>query len=168
MEEFTLVIAEKPDAARKIASALGIKGVIARSSGTFEIPIAFDGKCYVVCSALGHLFEVGDPELDRSVFPIFDVDWFGKARKTTRAGWRRNTRFQTRIRSTVETIANYAKKATRFVNACDYDIEGETIGSNILQFICSNPRQSFRAKFSTLTEDELRHAFSAPELLGAL
>ncbi|MHB1868971.1 MAG: toprim domain-containing protein, partial [Nitrososphaerales archaeon] len=162
MEAFTLVIAEKTDAARKIASALGTKGVVARSSGTFEIPVAFDGKSYVVCSALGHLFEVGDPELDRSVFPIFDVEWFGKDRKTTRAGWRRNTRFEAFIRNRVGIIASYAKRATGFVNACDYDVEGETIGSNILQFACSNP-QSLRAKFSTLTEDEIREAFSTLE-----
>ena len=165
LEAFTLVIAEKTDAARKIAFALGKKEVVTRSSGTFEIPVAFDGNSYVVCSALGHLFEVGDPELDRSVFPIFDVDWFGKERKTTRAGWRKNTRFQTLIRNRVAIITSYAKRAKRFVNACDYDIEGEIIGSNILQFACSN-QQSLRAKFSTLTEDEIRAAFSTLEQSG--
>ncbi len=79
--DFTLVIAEKPDAARKIANALGAPTRQSLDAGMIEVASAFDGKSYVICSALGHLFEVGDPETNRSVFPVYDIDWFGKGRR---------------------------------------------------------------------------------------
>ena len=137
--EFTLVIAEKPDAARKIALALGTSAQQSHDPGMIEVPLAFDGKSYVVCSALGHLFEVSDPETNRSIFPVYDVDWFGKGRKSGRAGRGRNVRFQRLIQRRIELITSVAKRAKAFVNACDYDIEGETIGSNILDFACGRP-----------------------------
>ena len=47
-------------------------------------------------------------------------------------------------------------KSTRFVHACDYDQEGEVIGYNILRYACGNKYESsLRAKFSTLTDDEI-------------
>ncbi len=60
-------------------------------------------------------------------------------------------------------IASVARKANAFVNACDYDIEGETIGANILDFVCGRPELVMRAKFSTLTQEDIRRAFSTLE-----
>ncbi|RLI67106.1 DNA topoisomerase I, partial [Candidatus Heimdallarchaeota archaeon] len=51
-----------------------------------------------------------------------------------------------------------AKKATSFTIACDYDIEGEVIGWNILRFICKTEKAS-RMKFSTLTKPDLLKAY---------
>ncbi len=155
MQEFTLVLAEKPDAARRIASALGSKGVPLRNQ-TYEIPVAFDGKSYFVCSASGHLFQIEDPIPERAVFPAYDVDWFEKTNPARVRG--RKDRYQI-FQRRIMNISKFASNAVDFVNACDYDIEGETIGANILQFIHANPDRILRAKFSTLTDDEIRRAF---------
>jgi DNA topoisomerase I len=48
----------------------------------------------------------------------------------------------------------------RYVNACDYDIEGSVIGHTILQYACNGAHnRALRMRFSTMTERELRFAF---------
>ena len=60
----------------------------------------------------------------------------------------------------IKTISLLSQKATSFVHACDYDQEGEVIGYNILQYACNNKYESsLRAKFSTLTDEEIRNSF---------
>ena len=86
-----------------------------------------------------------------------------KWRKPGRAGWGQDIRLQKLIQKRVEMIGNVARKANAFVNACDYDIEGETIGSNILDFVCGRPEMIRRAKFSTLTQEDIRRAFTTLE-----
>ena len=50
--------------------------------------------------------------------------------------------------------------ASKFVNACDFDVEGETIGYNLLRYACGGKEKSaLRATFSTLTEEDLVEAF---------
>lgn len=155
LEDYVLVVAEKPDAARKIASALGHVDSGFSKSAVIQIPHAFDGNRYVVCSALGHLYEITDSQGARSVFPVFDIDWFPKV-ATGRAGFRFGAHNARRL----HLIAQLSHNATKFVNACDFDVEGETIGTNILQFACDNPKTVWRAKFSTLVETEIRDAFA--------
>ena len=114
------MVAEKPDSARKIASALGHVDFGFSKRAVFQIPNAFDGKRYVVCSALGHFSEITDPQEVRSVFPVFDIDWFPKV-ATGRTGFRLGTH-KARI---LHLIAKLSHNATKFVNACDFDVEGE-------------------------------------------
>ena len=69
----------------------------------------------------------------------------------------------------VRVIGSIATNIGRFINACDYDIEGSVIGHTILQYACDGAHTSaLRMKFSTMTERELRFAFqkldSKPEL----
>ena len=48
-----------------------------------------------------------------------------------------------------------------FVHACDYDQEGEVIGHSILQYACGcKYAGALRAKFSTLTEEEIKDSFA--------
>ncbi|MEM2885603.1 MAG: DNA topoisomerase I, partial [Thermoproteota archaeon] len=48
-----------------------------------------------------------------------------------------------------------------YVNCCDYDVEGSLIGYNVLRYVFSAPdRKCRRMKVSTLTEGEVRGAFS--------
>jgi len=50
--------------------------------------------------------------------------------------------------------------ATSFIHACDYDQDGEVIGYNILEYACNGKyKKSLRAKFSTLTDDDIRYSF---------
>jgi DNA topoisomerase-1 len=170
---YVLVIAEKPDAARRIAYSLGNSRTI-KISGieVFDIPEAFDKNRYVVCSASGHLYRVADPTQLRRIYPIFDSEWVPSQQslfhheQTNKKRRAKNSlgKFGYRSGRRLAIIARLADHANTIVQACDYDIEGETIGSNIIRFACSNSTTSvsrpLRAKFSTLTQDEVRAAFS--------
>ena len=148
------MICEKPDAARRVAEALAssppetfkVGGVAAyrlEDSG---------GKRYVVCAAAGHLYGVSDTVKDRRVYPAFDLEWFPLGAINDKAA-----RF---VASRIRAIRSLSDDATAFVNACDFDVEGETIGYNILRYACGGKEASAsRAMFSALTKEEVVEAF---------
>ena len=35
-----------------------------------------EGQDFVVCSAQGHVYSVADPFKERTVYPVFDVEWY--------------------------------------------------------------------------------------------
>ena len=74
-----------------------------------------------------------------------------------------------RLSRWVTVIGSLATNIDRYINACDYDIEGSVIGHTILQYACDGAAtHALRMKFSTMTEQQLRLAFrkldSTPEL----
>jgi DNA topoisomerase-1 len=146
---YTLVICEKPDAARRIAHALGAATQEERAAGVPVFDVTNGGRRYLVCSALGHLYGLTDVTKNKSVYPVLDLEWTPITRNFKAA----------RI---IGVISDLAKNATEFVHACDYDQEGEVIGHAILQNACGGKyHSSRRAKFSTLTDDEVRKAFDS-------
>lgn len=149
---YTLVICEKPDAAQRIADALKEDDLKQSSYGKVKtFTLTYRGSRYVICSALGHLYSIGDPSQKRHIYPVFDVEWF----PTYKIDKKRSYTAQR-----IETIHRLAAGADSFINACDFDLEGETIGYNILKYACGEKQgNALRAKFSTLTEEELREAF---------
>lgn len=153
---FTLVICEKPDAARRVADALAESGIqTLEVAGVPAFSFSRGGEKFVVCSALGHLYAVSDPFAERAVYPVFDVEWFPHNLLSKRAE---------HARKRIESIRKLSANAKKFVNACDYDIEGETIGYNLLRYACGGKEtRASRAKFSTLTKEELRDAFGKAE-----
>ncbi|MFZ0221515.1 MAG: DNA topoisomerase I, partial [Candidatus Nitrosopolaris sp.] len=147
---YTLVVCEKPDAARRIAHALGNSSFMERSrlSPVFSVTDRRNER-FVVCSAIGHLYGLVDINRNRSVYPVFDIKWAPILTKKV-----------TRSEQIIKSISLLSQKATKFVHACDYDQEGEVIGYNILQYACNNKYEnSLRAKFSTLTDEEIRNSF---------
>lgn len=148
----TLVICEKPDAARRVSEALS--GGAYRSElvdGTTAYRFSRGGEDFVVCSAQGHVYGVSDPSDERTVYPVFDVEWYSSdlVDKDSAGAARR-----------ISAIKKLAAGASRFVNACDFDVEGETIGYNVLRYACGGKEEeALRAKFSTLTEEDLVQAF---------
>ncbi len=151
-QDYTLVVCEKPDAARRVAEALAgtdISPVIVEGVETFEFWKA--NEKFVVCSAMGHLYTMSDPFRRRGVYPVFDLEWYpldlvNKELKQTK--------------KRIDAIRKLAARAKAFVNACDFDVEGETIAHNILKYACDGKESvALRAKFSTLTKDELVSAF---------
>ena len=151
---YTLVICEKPDAARRVAEALSsgapetfsVRGVPA-----FRLKEA-SGRRYVVCAAMGHLYGISDTVKDRRVYPALDLEWFPLGELSKKAA--------KVISSRIRAIRSLSDEATEFVNACDFDIEGETIGYNILRYACGQKESSaLRAKFSALTKEEIVEAF---------
>lgn len=147
IRNYTLTICEKPDAARKIASAIAIDGLREERVDGLQVYVSkMNGRTFVVCYAFGHLYTLEDPGKNRHVYPVFDVKWVPLEKF--------------RVKQAIRVISNLAKDASDFVNACDFDQEGEVIGYNILKYACGNKHEeAFRAKFSTLTETELRDAF---------
>jgi DNA topoisomerase-1 len=151
---YTLVVCEKPDAARRIAQALGRATESKIAGGVSIFDVFGDKEHYKVCSASGHLYGVADLTKNRSVYPVLDLEWApidekgGGGCRAARAGRR------------ISAIATLSKDAGRFIHACDYDQEGEVIGHSILQYACGGKyRQALRAKFSTLTDEEIRESF---------
>ncbi len=159
---FTLVIAEKPEAARRIAFALGkARAVKINGVEVLQVQSDFLSKELVVCSAAGHLFGLSDPSNKRSVFPVFDLEWF-PTNELVRKNNFKGRHFYSRNSARIATITELSKKAGNFIHACDYDIEGEIIGSNILKY-CTPEKtgEILRAKFSALEETEIRTSFSS-------
>lgn len=150
----TLIITEKPDAALHVAEALSINHKPKKMSVSrvpfFEVET--DSERILVCSALGHLYAVTEKGMGaRSQYPVWDYSW--KPRHEIE-------RAQKRQEFWIQSISKVSKEADRFINACDYDREGSTIGYTILKFACGGAEQKAqRMKFSTLTAKELREAY---------
>ena len=143
---YTLVVCEKPDAARRIAQALGDPKET-RPSGISVFDVTNGGRHYKVCTALGHLYGLSDVTKNRSVYPVLDLEWAPVAKDP-------------RAARAIKVISELSKDASAFVHACDYDQEGEVIGHSILQYACGGKyEKAQRAKFSTLTDEEIRESF---------
>lgn len=156
LEQYKLVICEKPLAAKRISQILGTKKMIKREPAPgvviFEI-ITNNDQRFIVCSALGHLYSLFPIEKNRKKYPIFEVRWSPRHSATVRE--------KRRVMQTLKLIANISKGASGFIHACDYDLEGELIGYNILQYACDNKYEvSKRAKFSSLTDSEISQSFN--------
>ena len=144
---YELIITEKPQAALKIASALG-KSVKRDYNKIPYYEVNRKGKEIVVANAVGHLFTLKQNNSGSGV-PIFDISWVPNylARKKD---------FTKRY---YDTLLKLAKEAGSLTVATDFDIEGEVIGLNVVRFIC-NQKDANRMKFSTLTTDELNKAYN--------
>ena len=143
---YTLVVCEKPDAARRIAQALGDPKET-RPSGISVFDVTNGGRHYKVCTALGHLYGLSDVTKNRNVYPVLDLEWTPVAKDP-------------RAARAIKVISELSKDASAFVHACDYDQEGEVIGHSILQYACGGKyEKAQRAKFSTLTDEEIRESF---------
>jgi DNA topoisomerase I len=153
---YRLVICEKPDAARRVADALADNGVNSVMVGGVQVFVLAHGdRSYVVCSALGHLYAISDSFRRRETYPVFDLEWYPAYLVDKDAK---------NVEKRIRAIEKLAVGADSFVNACDYDVEGETIGYNILRYACRGKEDTaLRAKFSTLTKEELVPAIEGAE-----
>ena len=115
------------------------------------------GRHFVICYALGHLYELIDVMGNRSIYPVFDVRWMPILKQSSKT---RSSIVSTKIEKIIKTISILSQHATSFIHACDYDQEGEVIGYNILEYACNGKyKKSLRAKFSALTDDEIGGSF---------
>lgn len=140
------MIAEKPRAAAKIAEALG-----ARSKLSIDgVPVwvgKLGGKDVVIAPTAGHLFTLYTNERG---FPVFGYSWGPR--------WVYEPRSKHLVKF-YRALKKLSPSAECYVNACDYDIEGSVIGYNIIQQL-GDIKRAFRAKFSTLTREEIARAFN--------
>src|SRR3989475_4049178 len=157
----TLIVCEKPDAAARVARALDEDGdprrLVIKGARVYEGGKRI--KLILVFSAFGHLYGVDSkPHPPRRYYPVWDFDWKPKHLIDKKSA---------RLARWIQVISSLAHKADRYINACDYDVEGSLIGYTILRYACHGAdSKALRMKFSTMTEKELRSAYKtlAPHL----
>jgi len=150
MEKYELIITEKPQAAMKIAYALADIAPVKRSvSGVPYYEVLHDDKPIVVACAVGHIYGLGQTKKSSS-YPIFDIEW--------KPSYEEKGAASAYTKKYASVISSLAKKASSFTLACDYDVEGEVIGWNVLRFICKQ-KDAHRMKFSTLTKEDIVEAY---------
>ncbi|MGZ4851533.1 MAG: DNA topoisomerase I [Candidatus Bathyarchaeia archaeon] len=153
MAKYTLIITEKPDAANRIATALDEDGN-AKKKYDSGVPYyqAFRNGEIVVVPALGHLYTVACKDKTKRDYPVFEYQWVPRYLAERGAS---------KIRIWLKVIAKLATDAEKFVDACDFDIEGSIIGYNILKYACGNNEENAkRMKYSTLTKEELQESYA--------
>ncbi len=144
-----LIITEKPQSSFKIATALAEGKAIKESNkGVPYYKVTHKDKDIIVGCAVGHLYGLDEKEKKGWQFPVFDIEWKPLSEK-------KESGFSKKY---VDTLKKLSKECDEFTIACDYDIEGEVIGLNVIRFICRR-KDAARMKFSTLTKEELVEAY---------
>ncbi len=155
MDNYTLIVTEKPDAAKRIAYALDIEGKPEHHKKN-GVPyfVAQRDRQLVIVPAIGHLYTIIQEKGKHSIYPVFNFKWAPRHLAERKAK---------NIQYWVETFHELSKNADAFMSACDYDIEGSLIGYSILKYACDNKDASAkRMKFSTLMKTELEKAYEEP------
>ena len=151
-----IIITEKPDAATRIAQALGEKKIEKkekRDAFWYEFKRGKDD--FLIVPAVGHIFAL-DTVKDGSgwIYPTFDTEWVPSYTK-------KGSEFSEKYFKNVEEVIKEntkGRKKVNFIIATDYDTEGSVIGYNILKFLAKRT-DAERMKFSTLTKDDLIESF---------
>ncbi len=153
----TLIISEKPSVAARIAAALG-RGNERRSVSREKVSYyefeGKSGKVYVV-AAVGHLFTITQANKERG-YPVLDVRWAPSYEASPASAF---------TKKYLDVIREVASHCETLINACDFDIEGTVIGTNIIRFAgSSDPVRALasarRMKFSTTTDHDLQEAYA--------
>lgn len=143
-----MVITEKPSVALRVATTLG-NGKFDRklNNGISYYEINNGADRIFVAAAVGHLFTIVG---GGGGFPILEVKW-APAYKL------KNKEYTKKY---LDAILEIAKKCDFFINACDYDIEGTVIGTNIIKEVdASHLKNAKRMKFSTTTNEDIHEAY---------
>ncbi len=148
-KDSTLIITEKPQAALKIASALGNPRKYSENNVPYY-ELEHKEKKIIVASAVGHLFNL-TYQKGQTGWPIFKLEW-KPSHLDKGAAFTKNY---------YNLLKKLGARANEIIIATDYDVEGEVIGWNVLRFIIG-AKEARRMKFSTLTKNELLHAYENP------
>lgn len=143
------MIGEKPKVASRLANALGDYSV-EENRGVKNYVMETENREIIIAPAVGHIFNLEQTE-EGWDYPVFDVEW--KPIFETQDGANYVKKYFNNLRDQLE-------KADSYINACDFDVEGATIGGVILKEIAEAENQEIeRMKFSTLTPSDLQDAF---------
>ncbi|MBD3303578.1 DNA topoisomerase I [Candidatus Woesearchaeota archaeon] len=147
---YELIITEKPNASKRIAEALAEgKPIKENIKGVPYYKVTHKGNDLVIGCAVGHLFGLAEKEKAGFKYPVFDIEWVPSFEVSKSADFSKKY---------YNVLKKLAKDAGSFTVACDYDVEGEVIGLNIVRFIC-NRNEARRMKFSTLTKPDVIKAY---------
>jgi len=155
LNKYTLIITEKPDAAKRIAQALDTQGKpkLFNIKGVPYFVAQRDTKILVVPS-IGHLYTIVHERGKKNHYPVFNYKWVPRHLTERKAK---------NIQNWIEAFSTLSRDADKFISACDFDIEGSLIGYFILKYACGkNEDSAKRMKFSTLMKNELEQAYDEP------
>ena len=151
VKNYTLIIAEKPDAAERIALALNPNF---KKKVEYKIPyyeLEKNGEKIFVVPASGHVYTVTQTIGGRDYYPVFTFDWAPKYEVEKGAK---------RTKNIIKLFKKLGSNAGELINASDFDVEGSLIGYTILKYACNGrENEAKRMKFSTLTKEELNYAY---------
>lgn len=147
MGKRTLIVTEKPGAAKSIAAALGISR---KKNGCYE------NEEYTVAWCIGHLVEPAPPERyggqwkkwSRESLPLLPDNWKYEVKKETEKQYR--------------LLAEFFRGSGEVVNACDAGREGELIFRLVYEMSgCTKPVR--RLWLSSMEENAIREGLAAAE-----
>ncbi|MBY9000305.1 MAG: DNA topoisomerase I [Candidatus Heimdallarchaeota archaeon] len=147
---YVLGIAEKPQAASRLARALddNRKPVMKKIKGVPVYISMREGKKIVIVPAIGHLLTLS-PLSKSWNYPVLDYHWIPSHITNPKA----------RTKNFVDTFKSLSKEASEIIVMTDFDREGEVIGFLILKYLLGK-NQAERMKFSTLTARDIVQAYS--------
>jgi DNA topoisomerase-1 len=156
-----LIVAEKPSVALRIALALGGGRPLRKSiRGVSYFELQRDGDTLFVVAAAGHLFTLTQKGAGKSL-PIFDLEWVPSFKVNREAYF---------TKKYLDAINDVSRGCDAFTNACDYDVEGTVIGTNIIKYVKTsdvNKEPSWenvkRMRFSTTTNQDLLASYEKRE-----
>ncbi len=157
----SLIVAEKPSVALRIALALGEGRPLRKNiNGIGYFEMFHDGDTVLVVAAAGHLFTLSQKG-ESSTLPIFDLEWVPSFKVSKGAYF---------TKKYLDTIKEVSRGCDSFTNACDYDVEGTVIGTNIIKYVKTNDVNKEpdwadvrRMHFSTTTRQDLLAAYDKRE-----
>ena len=134
----TLVITEKPNVAERIANSLGKAD--RRTHGGVAY---YEVGDIVVAPAVGHIYGLRERNYKGWVYPVFDIEWVPSYKIN------KNSEFTKKY---LDNLKYLARDCGQYINACDYDVEGEVIGYNVIKYACDtdpHSKKARRVKYST-------------------
>ncbi len=149
---YELIVSEKDNTAKRIAQILS-NGKL-KTEKIQNIPVYFfssNGKEFYCVGLKGHILKVD--------FPLEYQDW--QKVEPSKLIDAPIIKVPTQ-KMLIKTLQRLAKDAGSVIIACDFDREGELIGVDALNKICevNSSIKTKRARFSALTEAEIKKAFS--------
>lgn len=145
----TVMIGEKPKVASRIANALGDYS-IEKNRGVKNYVIDTDDGKIIIAPAVGHIFNLDQIE-EGWDYPVFDVEWKPIFETSDSADY---------VKKYYNNLRDQLEKGDEYINACDFDLEGSVIGSNVIKHITdADDERIKRMKFSTLTASDLQEAY---------
>ncbi len=145
-----LVVTEKPRVAEKLAAALSSRPLKKNLNGVNYFEVSAGNERVLIASAVGHIFTLAEKEKSSS-YPVFDIEWRPSFQVSKEADY---------TKKYLAVLEKLGKEVDVVVNACDYDLEGDVIGGNIIRFACGKGKKAKRMVFSTLTKEDLVEAFN--------
>jgi len=150
----TLIVTEKPKVAEKIAVSLSrdVKKQLRNKIAYYELERG--GEDIIIAPAVGHIYTLRE-KTSRAIwtYPVFDIEWVPSYEVNKTSEY---------TRAYLKNLTYLAKRADKFINACDFDIEGSVIGFNAIKFACgADPKKDDvkRMRYSTITKESLIESY---------